>query len=196
MKNVHLATVFLNLLLTLKYKIKQLLIKKKSMECAVNSINSINSFWPSDAIWRHRSGLTLAQVMAWYLMAPSHYMNHCYLITDRFCDIDMRAQKILLILISMISLKIAFLKLLQHLPDASEFTYWFCSQFDTHITKVRGFLGQETNVYSSVNLSSLVHLTHCGLGDFNEILDECFSNQLQWLMAETPAVKLPSEKCH
>ena len=33
-------------------------------------------------------------------------------------------------------------------------------------------------------------LTHCDLGDFNEILDEYFSSQLQWLMAEIPAVKL------
>ena len=32
-------------------------------------------------------------------------------------------------------------------------------------------------------------LTHCGLGDFNEILDEYFSSQLQGLMAEIPAVK-------
>ena len=39
-------------------------------------------------------------------------------------------------------------------------------------------------------------LTHCGLGDFNEILDEYFSNQLQWLMAETHALKLASEECH
>ena len=39
-------------------------------------------------------------------------------------------------------------------------------------------------------------LTHCGLGDFNEILDEYFSSQLQWLMAELPAVKLPLEECH
>ena len=39
-------------------------------------------------------------------------------------------------------------------------------------------------------------LTHCGLGDFNEILDEYFSSQLQWLMAEIPVVKLPSEECH
>ena len=41
-----------------------------------------------------------------------------------------------------------------------------------------------------------VVLTHCGVGDFNEILDEYFSSQLQWLMAEIPAVKLPSEECH
>ena len=36
-------------------------------------------------------------------------------------------------------------------------------------------------------------LTHYGLGDFNDILDEYFSSQLQRLMVETPAVKLPSE---
>ena len=40
------------------------------------------------------------------------------------------------------------------------------------------------------------HLTHCSLGDFNEILDKYFSSQIQWLMAEIPAVKLPSEECH
>ena len=35
----------------------------------------VNSLWPGDAIWRHRSGSTLAQVMACCLMAPSHYLN-------------------------------------------------------------------------------------------------------------------------
>ena len=34
-----------------------------------------NSLWPSDAMWRHKSGSTLAQVMA-----PSHYLNQCWLI--------------------------------------------------------------------------------------------------------------------
>ena len=38
-------------------------------------------------------------------------------------------------------------------------------------------------------------LTHCGLGDFNEILVEYISGQLQGLKAETPPVKLPSEEC-
>ena len=32
-------------------------------------------------------------------------------------------------------------------------------------------------------------------GDFNEIVNECFLSQLQWLVAEIPAVKLPSEEC-
>ena len=39
-------------------------------------------------------------------------------------------------------------------------------------------------------------LTHCGLGDFTEIWGEYFSSQLQWLMAEIPAVKLHLEECH
>ena len=39
-----------------------------------------NSLRPSDAIWRPRSGSTLAQVMACCLTAPSHYLNQCWLI--------------------------------------------------------------------------------------------------------------------
>ena len=39
--------------------------------------------WISDAIWRHRSGSTLVQVMAWCLMAPSHYLNQCWLIISK-----------------------------------------------------------------------------------------------------------------
>ena len=43
---------------------------------------SIKSLWPSDAIWRHISGSTLAQEMA-CLTAPSHYMNQCCLIISK-----------------------------------------------------------------------------------------------------------------
>ena len=39
-----------------------------------------NSLGPSDAIWRQRSGSTLAQVMACCLTAPSHYLNQCWLV--------------------------------------------------------------------------------------------------------------------
>ena len=41
-----------------------------------------NSFWPSDTIWRQRSGSTLPQVMACCLMAQSHYLNQCWLIVS------------------------------------------------------------------------------------------------------------------
>ena len=39
----------------------------------------IDSLWPGDPIWRHRSGLTLVQVMTWCLTAPSHYLNQCWI---------------------------------------------------------------------------------------------------------------------
>ena len=41
-----------------------------------------NSLWRSDAIWRHRSGSILAQVMACCLTAPSHHLNQCWLIVS------------------------------------------------------------------------------------------------------------------
>ena len=43
------------------------------------STRMINSLWPSDAMWRQRSGSTLAQVMVCCLTAPSHYLNQCYI---------------------------------------------------------------------------------------------------------------------
>ena len=43
-------------------------------------LKCINSLWTSGAIWWHRFGSTLAQVMACCLMAPSHYLNQCWLI--------------------------------------------------------------------------------------------------------------------
>ena len=45
-------------------------------KCTCIFIPLINTLWPSDAMWRHISGLTLAQVMACCLTAPSHYLNH------------------------------------------------------------------------------------------------------------------------
>ena len=47
------------------------------------SFSEFNSLRPSDAIWRHRSGSTLAQVMACCLTAPSHYLNQCWLIISK-----------------------------------------------------------------------------------------------------------------
>ena len=43
------------------------------------------TFWPSDALWRHRSGSILDQVMACCLMAPSYYLNWCWLIKGVLC---------------------------------------------------------------------------------------------------------------
>ena len=43
----------------------------------------LNSLWPSDTIWRQRSGSTLAQVMACCITAPSHYLNQRCLIISK-----------------------------------------------------------------------------------------------------------------
>ena len=56
--------------------------------------------------------------------------------------------------------------------------------------------GVVRNVAGKYVLVHLVYLTDCGLGDFNEILDEYFSSQLQWLMAEISSMKLHSEESH
>ena len=40
----------------------------------------LNPLWPSDAIWRHRSGSSrLSQVMDCCLTAPGHYLNQWWL---------------------------------------------------------------------------------------------------------------------
>ena len=50
-----------------------------------------NSFWSSDAIWQHRFGSIMVQIMTCCLTAPSHYLNkfrliiheaHCHLAED------------------------------------------------------------------------------------------------------------------
>ena len=46
----------------------------------ISRVHWVNPLRPSDAIWRQRTGSTLAQVMAWCLTAPSHYLNQCWLI--------------------------------------------------------------------------------------------------------------------
>ena len=48
--------------------------------CFICAKPVFNSLWPGDAIWRHGTMSTLAQVMACCLTAPSHYLNQCWLI--------------------------------------------------------------------------------------------------------------------
>ena len=47
--------------------------------------------WPSDAIWRYKSGLTLAQVMACCLAAPSNTWTNVDWSSKVFCGIYLRA---------------------------------------------------------------------------------------------------------
>ena len=43
------------------------------------ALTGFNSFWPSNPIWRHTTGLTQARVMACFFTAPSHYLKQCWL---------------------------------------------------------------------------------------------------------------------
>ena len=58
-------------------------VQKHSYEKNFTTGQWINSLWPNDAIWRHGTGSTLAQVMACCLMAPSHYLSQCWLIISK-----------------------------------------------------------------------------------------------------------------
>ena len=43
----------------------------------------VTTLWFSDSTWRHRSGSTLAQAMAWCLTAPNYYLYQCWLIISK-----------------------------------------------------------------------------------------------------------------
>ena len=80
-----------------------------------------NSLWPSDAIWRRRSGSTLAQVMACCLTAPIHYLNLCWLI---ICEVQWHSYQGSstrdALTITKIGLKIICLKFYSNFPGANE----------------------------------------------------------------------------
>ena len=48
--------------------------------CFTIAATFLNSSWPTGTMWWQTSGSTLAQVMACYLLAPSHFLNQCWLV--------------------------------------------------------------------------------------------------------------------
>ena len=85
-----------------------------------------DSLWPSDNILWHRSGSTLAQVMAWCLTAPSHYLNQCWLVII-LRSTGAVSQEVLMLLICNICSEITLLKLLPHLSGCSELRQNACT---------------------------------------------------------------------
>ena len=71
----------------------------------------LNSLWPSDAIWQHRSASTLAHIMACCLTAPSQYRKQFWLIINGVCSIylEVISQEVLKISIHRTSLNITLL---------------------------------------------------------------------------------------
>ena len=80
--------------------------------------DKINSLWPSDTIWWHGSGSTLAQVMACCLTAPSHYLNQCWPIIRKVLWHSL--EEMFNIFVLDVSFKFHDLRLQPHLPGANE----------------------------------------------------------------------------
>ena len=69
--------------------IQGIYLKKYTIWKCLKNAAHFNLLWPSDAIWQHNSGSTLAQVMACCLTAPSHYRNNADLSAVWFSDINL-----------------------------------------------------------------------------------------------------------
>ena len=83
----------------------------------------VNSLWHSDTIWQHGSESTLVQVVT-CLMAPSHYLNQCWLIIQGVLwhSLESYLTSSAMNLIRNMCAEITFLKLLPHLVGVNELT--------------------------------------------------------------------------
>ena len=108
----------------------------------------IDSLWPIDTIWQHRSGSQLAQVMACCLMAPNHYLNQCWL---NISCIHPRAisQKMCKICWQKFSFKIWVLKIIMHLPGDSESNTRSTKNKHCNHNKTLPILCTSLNIYST-----------------------------------------------
>ena len=62
------------------YHIKMLFFIWTLVVIQIMTGHQCNSLWASDAIWWHRYGSPLAQIMSWCLKVLSHYLNQCWLV--------------------------------------------------------------------------------------------------------------------
>ena len=86
------------------------------------AIQHLDSLWPIDTTWRHKSGSTLVQVMAWCCQAPIITWTNVDLSSVRSSRIHLSAilQEIPQPPVTEISLKITSLKFCSNLPGAKE----------------------------------------------------------------------------
>ena len=79
---LHWNQFFIEFELWWKWALNQWLLSSLVYIIRLTERIYFNSLWPSDAIWRHKSGSTLAQAMACCLTASYHYLNQCWLISS------------------------------------------------------------------------------------------------------------------
>ena len=96
----------------------------------------INSLWPSDAIWPHRSESTFTQMMACWLVAPSHHLNQCWHLIGEVLQHSLKSD------ITSAQATILYnqfenctLKSLPHLPGANKLKHTLCTYLhDSYIS--------------------------------------------------------------
>ena len=94
----------------------------------------VNSLGPSGAIWSHRSGSTLAQVMTCCLMAPSHYLTQQWHITWHIHLMAISQEEVRKISITNTNFSITDLKLQPHFPGFNKFNSSPPGQNGRHFT--------------------------------------------------------------
>ena len=116
-----------------------------------------NSLWSCDVIWWHRSGSTLAQVMACCLMAPSHYLNQSWphqwgpvtITSGQFHKKYIPQSSI-----TKISLKIMSLKFHSNLLGANELKYWGLNKMATILqAAISNLFWKSKSVYYGSNFT-------------------------------------------
>ena len=87
----------------------------------------VNSLWPRDTIWRHKSESTLAQAMACCLTHQAITWTYVDLSSVRSSGIHLRAilQEVPQPSVTEISLKITYRKFCSNLPEANELIQWY-----------------------------------------------------------------------
>ena len=139
---------------------------------------SFNTLWPRHAIWRHRSGPTLAQVMACCLMAPSHYLTQCWLIINEASDHQLKAisQEIPQPSITKVSLKITYITFHANLPGANELNH--VSKWGPRSEWISGFIHRLREVSRTSAIRHSPFNGKCQKFDIRCVKLSCHSNSV------------------
>ena len=151
----------------------------------------IHPLWLSDAIWQHKSGATLAQVMSCCRMTPIHYLNQCSL---KIIGLHSSAisEKNLPNVLAKVIVPIWIFNDFMHLPGVNELTHWgkvmhiFVSELTT-IGSDNGFLPgwSQALIWTS---AGMLLIGHPGT-NFSEILIKIYTFSLKKRHFTMPSVK-------
>ena len=121
--------------------LSELMLVRSLTHICVTRPQWVNSLWPRYAIWQDTSGLTLVQVMACCMVAPSHYLNQSWLTISgvQWQSTDGNAKEITQPSNIKINLKIPDLKCHSNLPGAYELKL-LPLNVNPHIIKTKGCL--------------------------------------------------------